>query len=184
MLLKKTTKIATKLLLEHQTLTNTLTCRPNDIHNTFIPPRDYQFSCSSTPGFNPKRKSYHRRKNVHDHDHDYDHAHALTVTNVKRVFDILNEYETVSYDCHHEVEQSPLTWLGFGERNKNVRQLRVTDSPFQETVDDTGVQVDKKADEFIKNFYNELKMQKKRAAIEPPTPSPSRYQWWNEVRYR
>nr|GEY52522.1 transcription factor like [Tanacetum cinerariifolium] len=58
-------------------------------------------------------------------------------------------------------------------------QLRVTDSPFpvpeQETVDENGVQVDKKADEFIKNFYNELKMQKKRAAIEPPTPSPSRY---------
>ncbi|PWA95429.1 hypothetical protein CTI12_AA050260 [Artemisia annua] len=125
MLLKKTTKIATKLLLEHQTLTNTLTCRPNNIHDTFIPPRDYQFSCSSTPVFNPKRKSYYRRKSVHDHDH----AHALT-----------------------------------------------------ETVDENGVQVDKKADEFIKNFYKELKMQKKRAAIEPPTPSPSRYQWWNEVR--
>ncbi|GKD23401.1 putative LRR receptor-like serine/threonine-protein kinase GSO1-like protein [Tanacetum coccineum] len=70
------------------------------------------------------------------------------------------------------VEESPLTWLEFGESNKNARQVRVTDSSFRvsEMVDDTGVEVDKKANEFIKNFYKELKMQEKRFAIKPFTP--------------
>ncbi|GJU51208.1 zinc finger, GRF-type containing protein [Tanacetum coccineum] len=70
------------------------------------------------------------------------------------------------------VEESPLTWLEFGESNKNARQVRVTDSSFRvsEMVDDTGVEVDKKANEFIKNFYKELKMQEKRFAIKPFMP--------------
>ncbi|CAL1378253.1 unnamed protein product [Linum trigynum] len=51
---------------------------------------------------------------------------------------------------------------GFGKSPMRVRQLRITDSPFplrEEDAGDNGV-VDKKADEFIANFYRELQKQR------------------------
>ncbi|KAI3814521.1 hypothetical protein L1987_14161 [Smallanthus sonchifolius] len=167
MLLKRSTKLAGKaignLLLEHQTLS----CRPSNIHTTFIAPVEYEFSCSDTPLFYPKRKT-NRRSHKDDH--------KMVIHNVKKVFDILNDnYEAV------EPEKSPLTALGFGE-SRNVRQLRVTDSPFPEdNTEEDSLQVDKAAEEFIKNFYKELKQQKKRAAVEPQSP-PSFYRKWGQVR--
>ncbi|XP_023739936.1 uncharacterized protein LOC111888060 [Lactuca sativa] len=191
MMLKRSTKIAGKaignLLLEHQTLSSALTCRPNNIRATFISPREYEFSCSDTPLFHSKRKNnrHHYFASNHHHGALYRRSHKdydLTVDNVKRVFDILNNYEAATMV---EPEKSPLTLLGFGG-SQNVRQLRVTDSPFpvNNTEEDT-LQVDKAAEEFIKNFYNDLKQQKKRAAVQPPSPllSPSpNYQKWGLLR--
>ncbi|KVH93874.1 uncharacterized protein LOC112517385 [Cynara cardunculus var. scolymus] len=191
MMIKRSGKIAGKaignLLLDHQTLSSALTCRPNDIHATFIAPREYEFSCSNTPLFYPKRKTnrhHYHAGNHHHHGGLYRRSHKdheLTVNNVKRVFDILNNYETATVA---EPEKSPLTLLGFGG-SPQVRQLRVTDSPFPvNNTEEDGIQVDKAADEFIKNFYNELKQQKKRAAVELPSPSlsPSPYQSWDHIR--
>ncbi|KAI3711597.1 hypothetical protein L1987_70136 [Smallanthus sonchifolius] len=166
MVLKRSTKLAGKaignLLLDH----HTLSCRPSNIHTTFIAPVEYEFSCSDTPLFYAKRKT-HRRSHKDDH--------KMVIHNVKKVFEILNDYESV------EPEKSPLTELGLGE-SRNVRQLRVTDSPFPEdNTEEDSLQVDKKAEEFIKNFYKELKQQKKRAAVEPPSP-PSVYRKWGKVR--
>ncbi|KAL8243024.1 hypothetical protein R6Q59_013326 [Mikania micrantha] len=175
MLLKRTTKLAGKaigsLLLEHQTLT----CRSGNIHTTVIAPVEYEFSCSDTPLFYTKRKNNHNRhyhyktttvrRSYMDHD-------QLTVNNVKKMFDFLNHYD--------DPEKSPLTVLGFGG-SPNVRQLRVSDSPFPDnnTAEDS-FQVDKAAEDFINNFYKELKHQKKRAYLEPP--SPEFYRTWGQVR--
>ncbi|KAI3775548.1 hypothetical protein L1987_50127 [Smallanthus sonchifolius] len=181
MMLKRSTKIAGKaignLLLDHQTLT----CRPNDIQTTFIAPIEYEFSCSNTPIFYPKRKTNRHRYSAGAGNgkgglHRQSHKNQeLTVNSVRKAFDILNSSEP-----EPETEKSPLTLLGFGE-SANVRQLRVTDSPFpvSNTEEDT-LQVDKAAEEFIKNFYNELKQQKNRAAVEPP--SPVSYRKWGQVR--
>lgn len=148
----------TNLLLEH----HSLSCHPTNIHKTFIAPVEHEFSCSDTPFFNHKRKN--NRK-----PHYHDHYEFMTVNKVKKVFDVLNSYEDVGLV---EPEKSPLTVLGFGE-SRRVRQLRVTDSPFMENCmedDQDGVQVDKLAEEFIKKFYKELKQEKRRAALEPPSP--------------
>lgn len=78
------------------------------------------------------------------------------------MFDILNHYESV--------EASPMVLPGFG-KSPMVRQLRVTDSPFPlKDNEEVDAQVDKAAEEFIKNFYKELKQQKKKAALESPSP--------------
>ncbi|KAI3714672.1 hypothetical protein L6452_21631 [Arctium lappa] len=191
-MIKKSGKIAGKaignLLLDHQT---TLTCRPNDIRTTFISPREYQFSCSNTPlnnnNFYPKRKNNHHHHYAAGNHHRRSHKdRELTVGNVKRVFEILNDYESAAAAAVVEPEKSPLTALGFGG-SPRVRELRVTDSPFpvSNTAEDGGDQVDKAADEFIKNFYNELKQQKKRAGAELALPalSPLPYHRnWDQFR--
>ncbi|KAK9947800.1 hypothetical protein M0R45_003405 [Rubus argutus] len=62
---------------------------------------------------------------------------------------------------------SPLVTLpGFG-KSPMVRQLRITDSPFP--IKEGGdSQVDKEAEEFIKKFYKNLKLQKRTSALESP----------------
>ncbi|KAI3802887.1 hypothetical protein L1987_31033 [Smallanthus sonchifolius] len=178
MMVKRSTKIAGKafgnLLLDHQTLT----CRPNDIQTTFIAPIEYEFSCSNTPIFYLKRKTNRHRYSAGNGGlHRRSHKNQeLTVNSVRKAFATLNRYEAASV----EPEKSPLTLLGFGE-SANVRQLRVTDSPFPvNNTEEDALQVDKAAEEFIKNFYHELKQQKNRAAVEPP--SPVSYWKWGQVR--
>lgn len=172
MMFKKSTKAIGNILVDHH---QTLTCRPNDIHTTFIQPRHYEFSFDDTPVFIPRRRKHRIKSNKDEH-------HQLTADSVKRVFDILNAYDRQTSTTFVEPEKSPLSLLGFGG-GKNVRQLRVSDSPFpvNNNEEDT-LQVDKMAEEFIKNFYNELKQQKKRAAIEPPSPVPANYHNWGHVR--
>ena len=64
------------------------------------------------------------------------------------------------------VEASPLL-PGFG-RSPMVRQLRVTDSPFPIKDTDEDPQVDKAAEEFIRKFHKDLKLQKMMSALESP----------------
>lgn len=57
-------------------------------------------------------------------------------------------------------EASPAMALpGFG-KSPMVRQLRITDSPFPLKDDGDSHQVDVAAEEFIKNFYKDLRLQK------------------------
>ncbi|KAK9060780.1 hypothetical protein SSX86_021486 [Deinandra increscens subsp. villosa] len=188
MLLKRSTKIAGKaignLLLEHETLSSALTCRPANIRTTVIAPVEYEFSCSDTPHFYSKRKNNHRRyHSAGSGGGSSRRSHndcELTVKHVKKVFDILNGYEAAAGGLVDQPEKSPLTMLGFGE-SPDVRRLRVTDSPFpeEETAEDA-IQVNKAAEEFIRNFYKGLKQERKRAAVEPP--SPVVYGRWGGVR--
>lgn len=148
-------KIASKALSNHMLhhhYASTLSCRSNDVGMSFISPREYEFSCSNSPVY----PSYYTRRKHHHHHH---HHRSEDVNVAQKMFEILNNYESV--------EASPLVNLpGFG-RSPMVRQLRVTDSPFPiKDMEENGV-VDKAAEEFIKNFYKELKQQKR---IESPSP--------------
>lgn len=141
-------KAFSKLMFHHSA---TFSCRSDDVNLTFISPRDYEFSCRSSPAY-PSYFPFHvtKRRN----------QKALTSEEeaLQKVVEILNS----------EAEASPLNLPGFG-RSPCVRQLRVTDSPFplKETEEDD-MQVDLAAEEFIKKFYKELRMQKLMSAVQSP----------------
>nr|GMC96235.1 uncharacterized protein LOC109193649 [Ipomoea batatas] len=107
-------------------------------------------SCSNSPA---NKRRNHRRENKID-------AEVF-----QRVFEMLNDRSEVD-------GSSPLTGLpGFG-RTPNVRQLRVTDSPFplKDSEAEMNSQVDMDAEEFIRKFYTQLNQQSKKAALESPSP--------------
>lgn len=146
---------------------SSFTCKSNDVVATsFITRGDYEFSCSNSPVFplyfaaNNNKRSSRRRNRPYKTDE---------IAVVQKVFEILNNTST-NYDA---AAVSPLMALpGFGKSPNNVRQLRVTDSPFplKDTEENCNPQVDKDAEEFIKKFYKDLKQQKKIAALESPSP--------------
>uniref|UniRef100_A0A2N9GB46 Avr9/Cf-9 rapidly elicited protein 146 n=1 Tax=Fagus sylvatica TaxID=28930 RepID=A0A2N9GB46_FAGSY len=148
--------IANNLIFHNNNLSS-LSCKSND-SLSFISPREYEFSCSNSPSkYNP----FHFNKRKHHHNFfnkSYGYDDVTTVNAVQKVLEMLN---------NDIVEASPLVTLpGFG-KSPMVRQLRVTDSPFP-LKDEGDSQVDKQAEEFIKNFYKDLKLQKRKAAIESP----------------
>ncbi|KAH7547226.1 hypothetical protein FEM48_Zijuj01G0287300 [Ziziphus jujuba var. spinosa] len=122
---------------------------------SFASQREYEFSCSNTPSY---PFSLSKRRN---HSHNFfgcAHApptlddEATTANALKAVLEILNNNDVV-------VEASPAL-PGFG-KSPMVRQLRITDSPFPlRNVDDDDTHVDEAAEEFIKRFYKDLKLQR------------------------
>ncbi|KAJ0977421.1 hypothetical protein J5N97_012895 [Dioscorea zingiberensis] len=120
---------------------SSFSCRFMDPNLAFYDPREVEFSCSNTP---IKRKHRH-------HHHHYDAA------DIARVFEFLNE---VPDNVSNVPSPSPGPVWPFGKSPaRPVRQLRVTDSPFPIKEDDTDCRVDKAADEFIKRFYEQLRLQ-------------------------
>ncbi|GMH16574.1 hypothetical protein Nepgr_018415 [Nepenthes gracilis] len=170
LMLKRSNKVAGKAigsLMLHQ---NALSCKSNDVRLSFVSPvvKEYEFSCSNSPAYpfhrvsnnnNWRTKGAHHYINHHRYRYRIDDA-ATAVTAVQRVLEMLNN--------EAEVAGSPLALPGFG-KSPAVRQLRVTDSPFPlKESEEERIQVSKAADEFIKKFYRDLKMQKSMAAIESP----------------
>nr|GMD41188.1 uncharacterized protein LOC109193649 [Ipomoea batatas]GME16198.1 uncharacterized protein LOC109193649 [Ipomoea batatas] len=149
-------KALSNLMLHHHHYSAALTtCRSSHSVRVFTahaPPHHYEFSCSNSPAANKRRN--HRREN------------KIDAEVYQRVFEMLN-------DRPEAVDgSSPLTGLpGFG-RTPNVRQLRVTDSPFplKDSEAEMNSQVDMEAEEFIKRFYRQLNQQSKKAALESPSP--------------
>ncbi|KAG5229145.1 hypothetical protein OIU76_018550 [Salix suchowensis] len=163
MMLKRGNKIASKaignLMFHHHH-------HHNDHRNgSFKPaPCEYEFSCSNTPTYS---LPFHINKRRHHHHHNnflscafsepptQDDHDLVTMNAVKLALELLNNNEFPV-----PVEASPML-PGFG-MSPMVRQLRITDSPFPlRGVDDDNGYVDKKADEFIENFYKELRKQKR-----------------------
>lgn len=139
-------------------------CQTIDIANSYISTRDYEFSCSNSPApaypfryFNKLRK----HQNHHYFSKSYRYDDFSTVTAVHRVLDILHSDQ--------KSEASPLVPLpGFGKSPRSVRQLRVTDSPFSLKDDGDSQFVDKAAEEFIKKFYTDLRLERSLATFESP----------------
>ncbi|XP_059638209.1 uncharacterized protein LOC132280101 [Cornus florida] len=157
MMLKRGKIAAGNLKLHHH---SALSCRSDDVRFSFISPQEYEFSCSNSPVY----PSYHTRRKSHHYNHHrqghYQNSDDINI--VQKVIDMLNN--------EMAVEASPLTLPGFG-KSPMVRQLRITDSPFPLKNDDKDDgQVDKKAEEFIKKFYKDLKHQKRMAALQSPSP--------------
>ncbi|ESQ54330.1 hypothetical protein EUTSA_v10026234mg [Eutrema salsugineum] len=120
--------------------------------------RGYEFTCSNTPTNDPFTYMCKRKRRVHS---GYDKEDAVAEA-VKKVFELLGENDTKAVEM--EAGEPPL--MAFPA----VRQLRVTDSPFPlEDGGDHDHVVDKAAEEFIKKFYKNLKLQKKMAnSLESP----------------
>lgn len=138
-------------------------CQTIDIANSYISTRDYEFSCSNSPvsAAYPFRYFNKKLRKQHYFPKSYRYDDFSTVTAVQRVLDILH--------TDQKSEASPLVPLpGFGKSPLVVRQLRVTDSPFSLKDDGDSQFVDKAAEEFIKKFYTDLRLERSLAAFESP----------------
>ncbi|KAJ8513845.1 hypothetical protein OPV22_004279 [Ensete ventricosum] len=140
-------------------------CRSTDPNLSFYSPREVEFSCSNTPAYPSfraaKRKS--RRRRYHDDDYDYDAA---------KVFEILNSELSDAESDVTSPSPAPVIW-NFGKSPAVVRQLRITDSPFpvRDAEEDVDFHIDEKAEEFIRRFYEQLRLQQRT----PMTPEFQRY---------
>ncbi|KAF4390028.1 uncharacterized protein LOC115703935 [Cannabis sativa] len=147
-------------------------CRSSDAVS-FVSPREYEFSCSNSPAapaFNNLYKSlgHFNKRSSNKHyfaksssssastKFDYDDV-SNTVNAVQKV---LLEMYNMNHNNNNIDQASPLVTLpGFGKSPLGMRQLRITDSPFPLNYEGGDTQVDSKADDFIKRFYKNLKMQ-------------------------
>ncbi|KAJ8750844.1 hypothetical protein K2173_016025 [Erythroxylum novogranatense] len=161
-LVKRGNKLAGKaignLIMLHNHHSSSFSCRSNDAVS-FVSPREYEFSCSNSPAFYPLY-THHKRKHHHLHQFSKSSKYedVTTVAAVQKMLEMLNK-EVV-------VEASPLILPGFG-KSPMVRQLRITDSPFPlKDEDQDNGKVDKAAEEFIKKFYKDLKLQKSTCIFE------------------
>ncbi|RRT72626.1 hypothetical protein B296_00034393 [Ensete ventricosum] len=166
-LLLKRGKIASKALVNlvtfhHQhhhygaTVTDSgFSCRSMDPNRSFYSPREVQFSCSSTPSY-PSLHAIKRRSRHHRYDYDYDAA-AMA-----KAFEILEYSEP--WDTERVMASpspAPMVW-DFGRSPAGMRQLRITDSPFplkEEEDEEAGGRIDQEAEQFIKRFYEQLRLQ-------------------------
>jgi hypothetical protein len=149
-------------------------CRSLDpalaVHEPSRSRREVEFSCSNTPFSAAAESRRHRHRDGDEaawYFGDYDAAE------VAKVFEMLNDGGHLFDDddalaalASATATPSPAPWnaSAFG-RSPAARQPRVTDSPFAAT-DSEGEQqqVDRKADEFIRRFYEQLRAQRSRAA--------------------
>ncbi|XP_058106004.1 uncharacterized protein LOC131249334 [Magnolia sinica] len=169
-LMMKRGKIAGKkaignLMFHHH---SNFSCRSSNAHasSSFFAPREYEFSCSNSPAFPfhlSKRKSHHHSFQNHHNHHYFSCIHPTPIeddiTVLHKALEILNS------DISAGVSPAPFL-PGFG-KSPMVRQLRVTDSPFPiKDPADVDSRVDKEAEEFIERFYEQLRMQKKKAAMD------------------
>ncbi|KAE8817649.1 hypothetical protein D1007_04756 [Hordeum vulgare] len=117
-------------------------------------PRDVEFSCSTTP-LHRRRRGAHRHRSQSQHGDLPEHTSAPAVKTLFELMDDDMEEEDV------DVEGGTVPWAA--GRGPAPRQVRITDSPFQAREEDDeegrkGV-VDRRADEFIVWFHDQLRMQ-------------------------
>ncbi|KAL2342562.1 hypothetical protein Fmac_003847 [Flemingia macrophylla] len=154
LLLKRGKKaMINNLMLNHRYYMASFTCHDHRKANAFISPSDYEFSCSNSPAL-PFPAALKRHNN---NKHRFSAAKSRyddvsTFSAVQKVLEILNN------------ENYPLP--GFG-KSPIGKQLRVTDSPFPIT-DQGDTHVDLAAEEFIKNFYKNLNLQREMAPFDSP----------------
>ncbi|XP_008794115.2 uncharacterized protein LOC103710238 [Phoenix dactylifera] len=123
----------------------------------FYDTREVEFSCSNTPAAYPAKLF---RKNRHRHDYsNYD------VAAIAKAFEILNSEVSDTESVMATPSPAPIL-SSFLRSPAVVRQLRITDSPFP-IMEEDGVadgHVDRAAEEFIKRFYEQLRLQQSVAA--------------------
>ncbi|XP_058074200.1 uncharacterized protein LOC131222957 [Magnolia sinica] len=133
-------------------------CNSNDGHVSFAP-REYEFSCSNSPAYPSFPFHVSKRKN-HHHYSSYNRRYDGDDVAARSAFQ--KTMETPSSDISEAMSPMP----GFG-KGAAVRQLRITDSPFPiKDAADEDSHVDREAEEFIRRFYEQLRLQKRMAALE------------------
>uniref|UniRef100_A0A7C8YX87 Uncharacterized protein n=2 Tax=Opuntia streptacantha TaxID=393608 RepID=A0A7C8YX87_OPUST len=136
-----------------------LTCRSHDVHVPVRCPREYEFSCSSSPAAPPLPHVTRSKSKRHYPCSFYYYTHKhLHARQNRRVYHALLDGPTVG------PEKSPLGWQG--GLDYDVAKLQ----PFNCCADGDdhhhheycgmGSCVDRAAEEFIERFYKELRLQK------------------------
>ncbi|KNA12998.1 hypothetical protein SOVF_120790 [Spinacia oleracea] len=130
---------------------------------------EYEFSCSNTPSyrhyFTNKRKNHRQQNNINNKDQCFYMPSPLqggennvSLEDVNNVLEMmLRNEETIGGGF--SAAASP----AFPGRSPAVRQLRITDSPFpvrDMDQNNNNKHVDQAAEDFIKNFYSQLRQQK------------------------
>ncbi|KAM0858222.1 hypothetical protein ACQ4PT_047969 [Festuca glaucescens] len=146
-------------------------CRALDpalaVHEPSRSRREVEFSCCNTPfSAAAKSRGHHHR----DADEDAWYYGNYDAADVAKVFKMLNDGGRLFDDGDDDAllavapaTATPSPALQYSSR----KLLRVTDSPFATSDSDSAgeqQQVDRKADEFIRRFYEQLRAQRSRAA--------------------
>jgi hypothetical protein len=145
-------------------------CRALDpalaVHEPSRSRREVEFSCSNTPfSAAAKGRGHHHR----DADEDAWYYGNYDAADVAKVFEMLNDGGRLFDDDGDDalLAVAPATDTPSPAPRYSSRKLRVTDSPFATSDSDSAgehQQVDRKADEFIRRFYEQLRAQRSRAA--------------------
>ncbi|KAL5729038.1 hypothetical protein ACHQM5_002043 [Ranunculus cassubicifolius] len=114
-------------------------------HSSFIGPKELESSCSNSPAFSFHLGSSSNKRNSRRHE-----------SAVRKMLEMLS------------AEASPVL-PGFEQSPMMVRQLRITDSPFPISDNENSIEVDEQAEEFIKRFYTQLRLQSFLSPCETPT---------------
>ncbi|ONK80397.1 uncharacterized protein A4U43_C01F17210 [Asparagus officinalis] len=139
-----------------------------DPNLSFYNPREVEFSCSNTP-CRPHRKN---RYNHHNRNYSYDYEAFVAIAKALEMLNGNSNNNICEVSDAESVAPSPM--IAFGKSTPlTVRQLRITDSPFPLKEDEVNDgKIDKEADDFIKRFYKQLRMQQSSATTTPE------YKFW------
>lgn len=138
-----------------------------------VNPGDVEFSCTTTPSYEaPAPRALFPFK---IRGRGARRGGGLDVAELARAFEMMSAQEAVAGPSGSETPSvaagatpSPMLALSLGRSPAGARQLRVTDSPFpEEPPEGVDERVDAEASNFIKRFYEQLRMQQAFA-----TPSP------------
>uniref|UniRef100_A0ACD5YPE2 Uncharacterized protein n=1 Tax=Avena sativa TaxID=4498 RepID=A0ACD5YPE2_AVESA len=146
-------------------------CRALDpalaVHEPSRSRREVEFSCSNTPFSAAAKSRHHHHRDVDEAASWYYDNNYYDAADVAKVFEMLNDNGHLFDDDDALVALASATTTPSPAPWSSRRQQCVTDSPFGATDSDSAgeqQQVDRKADEFIRRFYEQLRAQKSRAA--------------------
>ncbi|KAG6501349.1 uncharacterized protein LOC121995260 [Zingiber officinale] len=152
-------------------LNSGFSCRSLDPDVPFYDPRDVEFSCSATPTY-PSFDRNHRRSH-----HRYDDYEAMAFA---EALDMLNYEEDCAESSSVAPSPSPEGRLWRCQKSPVTerRLVRVTDSPFPVKEEEGEVEkhIDEQAEQFIRRFYEQLRLQQR---MNPMTPEYEHR--WNEA---
>ncbi|XP_037472949.1 uncharacterized protein LOC119349042 [Triticum dicoccoides] len=145
-------------------LSSTLSCRSMDpgaaVYQQYqYRPREVEFSCSSPPVHRRRRRAHrHRGQSLLPQQQHGDLPEYTSAPAVKTLFELMDDVEE-----GEEGNVEGATVPRAAGRGPAARQVRITDSPFAARAEDDeegrkGV-VDRRADEFIVWFHDQLRMQ-------------------------
>ncbi|KAF6996899.1 hypothetical protein CFC21_013180 [Triticum aestivum] len=145
-------------------LSSTLSCRSMDpgaaVYQQYqYRPREVEFSCSSPPLHRRRRRAHrHQGQSLLPQQQHGDLAEYTSAPAVKTLFELMDDVEEQEDD---DVEGATVPWPA--GRGPAPRQVRITDSPFAARAEDDEEgrkgAVDRRADEFIVWFHDQLRMQ-------------------------
>ncbi|EOY29781.1 Uncharacterized protein TCM_037215 [Theobroma cacao] len=122
-----------------------LSCRSRDVHLSFVSPMEYEFSCSTSPSYQPY-VPFHARKRKSRY------PYTRSRTRDGTVFGAMGCRDAGDYE-------SPLVV-------PKGRRVEIRETPFVLKDDDEDHRVDEAAEEFIQSFYKQLRLQKWLAVLE------------------